>query len=379
MRVNTNVSAINTLRRLDASGRALSKSIGRLSSGFRINQASDDAAGLGIANKMRADIRSLQQAGRNAEQATSLLQVAEGAAQTIQSILERMKELATQAGSDNTDSSGRTSIDAEFSKLSEEITRIVETTQFQGSYLLNGTMGATVDAASTVGTGVTGYVGATISGTESGQTFSIAAAANGTDATQTDVTISNGGLAQTITVGDGAASYDFDAFGITLEFDSAFDASDAAGGLQLDGQTVVTGTGSTEFMVSSSGNYTNAIDGDLVSVEGLDLTLTTLGISASSLADRDDAQAALTAIDSAIAAVSTTFGEIGAAQNRIEYARSNTTIAVENFQAAESVIRDADMAFEVTQMTKYQVLQQAGTAVLAQANQTTQGVLSLLR
>ncbi len=377
MRVNTNVSAINTLRRLDASGRALSKSIGRLSSGFRINQASDDAAGLGIANKMRADIRSLQQAGRNAEQATSLLQVAEGAAQTIQSILERMKELATQAGSDNTDSAGRTSIDAEFSKLSEEITRIVETTQFQGSYLLNGTMGATVDAASTVGTGVTGYVGATISGTESGQTFSIAAAANGTDATQTDVTISNGGISQTLTMADGTGTYDFSAFGITLEVDSAFDAS--VDGLVFDSQTVVTGTGSTEFMVSSSGNYADAIDGDLVSVDGLDLTLSTLGISASSLADRDDAQTALTAIDSAIATVSTTFGEIGAAQNRIEYARSNTTIAVENFQAAESVIRDADMAFEVTQMTKYQVLQQAGTAVLAQANQTTQGVLSLLR
>jgi flagellin len=106
---------------------------------------------------------------------------------------------------------------------------------------------------------------------------------------------------------------------------------------------------------------------------------TGLNIDLVTLATRDGAQAGLTSIDDAIAVVSSVFGDIGAAQNRIEYARSNTNITVENFQAAESVIRDADMAFEVTQMTKYQVLQQAGTAVLAQANQTTQGVLSLLR
>ena len=377
MRINTNVSSINTLRQLNQSSAGLSKAIGRLSSGFRINQASDDAAGLGIANKMRADIRSLQQAGRNAEQATSLLQVAEGAAQTIQSILERMKELATQAGSDNTDDAGRGSIHSEFGKLSEEITRIVQTTQFQGSYLLNGTMGSEVDAASDVGTGVTGFVGTSLSGTAAGETFTIAAAANAGDATQTDVTISNGGISQTLTMADGTGTYDFTAFGISLEVDSAFDAS--VDGLVFDGQDVQTTAGATEFMVSSSGNYDDAIDGDLVAVTGMDLTLATLGIDADVLNTVDGARAALTNIDAAIATVSDTFGQIGAAQNRIEYARSNTSITVENFQAAESVIRDADMAYEVTQMTKFQVLQQAGTAVLAQANQTTQGVLSLLR
>ena len=377
MRINTNVSSINTLRQLNQSSAGLSKAIGRLSSGFRINQASDDAAGLGIANKMRADIRSLQQAGRNAEQATSLLQVAEGAAQTIQSILERMKELATQAGSDNTDDAGRGSIHSEFGKLSEEITRIVQTTQFQGSYLLNGTMGSEVDAASDVGTGVTGFVGTSLSGTAAGETFTIAAAANAGDGTLTDVTISNGGISQTLTMADGTGTYDFSAFGISLEVDSAFDAS--VDGLVFDGQDVQTTAGATEFMVSSSGNYDDAIDGDLVAVTGMDLTLATLGIDADVLNTVDGARAALTNIDTAIGTVSDTFGQIGAAQNRIEYARSNTSITVENFQAAESVIRDADMAYEVTQMTKFQVLQQAGTAVLAQANQTTQGVLSLLR
>jgi len=361
MRVNTNVSAINTLRQLDASGRALGKSIGRLSSGFRINSASDDAAGLGIANKMRADIRSMQQAGRNAEQATSLLQVAEGAAQTIQSILERAKELATQAGSDNTDSAGRASIHAEFTKLSEEITRIVNTTEFQNAKLLDGTMGAGV---STDVAGA-GFVQTTLSGTGAG-TYTVAHAADG------NVTLSNGGLTQTIATVDGAGSYNFDAFGVTIEVDSAYDASAQV----FDGDSVVVTGSDSSFMVSSSGAYTGD---DLVAVSGMDLTLATLGINADNLTTAAGARTALTNIDVAIATVSTTFGQIGAAQNRIEYARSNTVIAVENFQAAESVIRDADMAFEVTQMTKFQILQQAGTAVLAQANQSTQGVLSLLR
>jgi flagellin len=362
MRVNTNVSAINTLRQLDASGRALGKSIGRLSSGFRINTASDDAAGLGIANKMRADIRSLQQAGRNAEQATSLLQVAEGAAQTIQNILERMKELATQAGSDNVDSAGRTSIHAEFTKLSEEITRIVNTTEFQNAKLLDGSMGGAVTADLS---GV-GFDATAINGTQAGD-YDVTHAADGT-VTFTDAD----GHAESIVTVDGAGSYTFEVFGITVTTDASYVAADAA----FDGQTFTVAGTDSEFMVSSSGAY----DGDdLVTVTGMDLRLATLGIDASDLSDRDLAQAALAAIDTAIGTVSSVFGDIGAAQNRIEYARSNTVITVENFQAAESVIRDADMAFEVTQMTKFQILQQAGTAVLAQANQTTQGVLALLR
>ena len=114
MRVNTNIASVNTLRQLGNTNRALGKAFGRLSSGFRINSAGDDAAGLGIANKLRADIRSLQQASRNAEQGTSLLQVAEGAGQVVQGILERMKELATQSASDNTTADGRAKIQAEF-------------------------------------------------------------------------------------------------------------------------------------------------------------------------------------------------------------------------------------------------------------------------
>jgi flagellin len=142
----------------------------------------------------------------------------------------------------------------------------------------------------------------------------------------------------------------------------------------MDGDVVVTGS-TTQFMVSSSGDYTGQ---DLISVNSMDMTVVTLGIDASTLASNTGARAALTDIDAAISVVSGVFGDIGAAQNRMEFSRNNVDVAVENFMAAESVIRDADMAYEVSVMTKYQILQQAGTAVLAQANSAPQSILSLL-
>src|SRR5690606_22157884 len=138
MRINTNVASLNSNRVLQLTNTAVARTLGRLSSGYRINRSADDAAGLGIANKLRADLRSLRQAARNAEQANAVLQIAEGAVQSIQSIVERMKELATQAASANTDADGRTRIDAEFQALIKEIDRIVETTKFQDTRLLDG-------------------------------------------------------------------------------------------------------------------------------------------------------------------------------------------------------------------------------------------------
>src|SRR5690606_28991509 len=141
MRINTNVAAINTHRALTVTNDKLGKALGRLSTGFRINRAADDAAGLGIANQLRATTRALQQATRNAEQANSMLQIMEGAAGKVEAILERMKELATQAASDNVDAQGRARTDEEFQALRQESDRIVSTTKFQGQALLNGTLG----------------------------------------------------------------------------------------------------------------------------------------------------------------------------------------------------------------------------------------------
>ena len=138
MRINTNISSLATQRTLSQTESAVSKSMQKLSSGFRINRASDDAAGLGIANKLRAETRAMTQASRNAEQANSLLQISEGSVSSVQNILERMKELATQSASDNVDTNARLRINKEFTDLRTEITRTVQTTKFQGNTLIDG-------------------------------------------------------------------------------------------------------------------------------------------------------------------------------------------------------------------------------------------------
>ncbi len=372
MRINTNVSALNTLRTLGTTGKEFAKSVGRLSSGYRINRAADDAAGLGIANQMRADLRSMRQASRNAEQAGSLLQVAEGAAQTVSQIVDRMKELATQAASDNVDSSGRTRINGEFADLRAEITRVVDTTKFQGSTLLNATLGNTVDLADAATTldAAAGFSSAVATGAVA-DTYTVSQ-----DDGEVTLTNSSGSLTQVVTVtAGGAQDIVFDKFGITISTHANFEITD--GDENLAGDLVVAGSG-TSFLVSSSAQYA-AGSADNVALATMDLTVSTLGIGGDSLATKTGAQTALAHLDTAIGKISDVFADIGAAQNRIEYAQQANDAAVENVAAAESVIRDVDMAAEVTQMTKYQILQQAGTAMLAQANQAPQNVLSLLR
>jgi flagellin len=369
MRINTNVSALNTQRALSLSNAAAAKQIGRLSSGFRINKAADDAAGLGIANKLRAEVRSLRQAGRNAEQGTSMLQVMEGATTQIASILDRMKELATQAnsatsGADN--GAGKTQLQAEFSALRSELDRIVSTTTFNGQTLLAGGFGTYVDTSSAILAAGTDVYGATVNGTAAG-TYSVS------NATAGSYTISRSGVSQTIAVGtDGAQDVNFSTFGITLKLDRNYTAA----GTNAAANLVVAATASGAFMVSSSAQYAGS---DLVSVSAVDVDATTLGISTDTLVTASGAQTALANLDTAIGLVNTAVGTIGAAQNRLDYAFKNVQTTVENTAAAESTIRDADMAAEVTELSRVQILQQAGTAMLAQANQAPQNILQLLR
>ncbi len=370
MRINTNAAALNSQRILGQTGMSVTKSIGRLSSGFRINRAADDAAGLGIANKLRADTRALRQAARNAEQATSLLQVAEGATQTVQNIVDRMKELAMQSASDNVNDTDRGLIQDEFAQLQGEITRIVTTTKFQAATLLNGTLGNQADlaaAGTTLDTAV-GFSAVRLSGTLA-DTYTVSQTAGAVTLTN-----STGSLSQTVTVlAGGAQSINFDAFGVTIDTSASFDI----GTPNLAGDVVVAG-GNTSFLVSSSGNY-GAGGADSVTITSLDLRLATLGLDASTLATKAGAQSALVNIDAAITTISGVFGDIGATQNRIDYATANVKTAIENFAAAESTIRDADMAAEMAEFTKNQILQQAGVAMLAQANAAPQLVLRLLQ
>ncbi|MGQ9694891.1 MAG: flagellin N-terminal helical domain-containing protein [Thermodesulfobacteriota bacterium] len=272
LRINTNVAALNAHRQLADTDARLSVSMERLSSGYRINKAKDDVAGLSIANKFRMEVRSLRMAQQNVSQATSMLQLAEGGAQKIEGIIERLKELATLAASDNTDDNGRTSLNAEAGKLLSEIDRIANDTKYSGTAMLNAAVSFTFQ----VGSGNT----------------------TGEDRI-------------TVTTSDGLLSND-------------------------------------------------------------------LGLNSLSLTSVASAQSALDSIDNALTSVNTILGEIGAAQSRLEFASANLAITVENISASESTIRDVDMAFEVVNFTKNQILMQAGTAMLAQANMAPQNILALL-
>ena len=380
MRINTNVTAMNTLRQLSRTATSFSRSVGRLSSGFRINSAADDAAGLGIANKIRSDVRSMRQAGRNAEQANSVLQIAEGATQTISAIVDRLKELATQAASDNVDDSGRGRIKSEFDGLKAEINAIASTTKFQGKTLIDGNFGTSLDtnaANSTALASGKGVFTATLSGAATGN-YTIGDGASG------EVTLTFGGTTQTITgLSGGKQSLNFSQFGVTLETTADFTVTDgtATGSAKTTIIQVDAGSNGGSFLVRSSGAYTTT---DLVTLNTVDLTTGTTGLSLDGITLTGNGtaaewQAAMTVLDSAVGVVNTAFSDLGSVQNRIEYAMTNTISAAENLLAAESVIRDVDMAAEVTEMTKFQILQQAGVAMLAQANQAPQQILSLLR
>jgi flagellin len=257
IRINTNIEALNAQRNLSATGLQFGKSVEKLSSGLRINRAADDAAGLAISEKLRSQVRGLNQAGRNAQDAISMVQTAEGALNEVHSMLQRIRELAVQYANGTVDSDSQASIQSEVDELQSAISDIAAQTKFNGVDLLTG--GADVDF----------QVGA-----DAGQTL-------------------------TVTFGDVDTS--------------ALDVSDIA------------------------------------------------------------------SVDTEIIAISTLRGTFGASQNRLEHTVSSISVAAENLAASESRIRDLDVAQEMVMFTKTQILQQAGVAILAQANQAPQSILALLR
>lgn len=369
--INTNSAAMNTQRVLAGHSRNFAQSVGRLSSGFRINRAGDDAAGLGIANRLGADVRGLRQAARNAEQGISMLQVAEGGAQQVQSILERMKELASQSASAN--SGSRTVLNQEFTALRSEIGRIVDATAFQGNKLLNGSFGNSFDAAnSTIDANAAVQISTLDTNGAAAGTFTIAKV----DATTLSIT--DGTTTENVTVAStGVQTVSFAQFGVSFETGVGFDISGNNNSFSANNSLVVAqGTGGS-FLVSSSGAYTTT---DLVSVGQIDLGTgaTGLNIASNDLTTQANAQTALTALDTAIDTVSSSLADIGTAMNRIDFARTNAEVTIENYAAAEGVIRDADIAAETTNFAKLGIQQQAATAMLAQANAAPQLLLSLL-
>lgn len=278
MRINHNIAALNTYRQLSSNGANASKNMEKLSSGLRINKAADDAAGLAISEKMRGQIRGLDQAQRNSQDGISMLQTADGALQEAQNVLQRMRELAVQASNDTNQDDEREALQTETDELVKQLENIRDFTKFNGQELLKGTIAAET-------------------------TFQVGANASET---------------------------------FTVAFTSA--------------------------------------------TEGIDLTteLTTLG-TLDLETDTDSAQTAITSIDTMIQNISKGRATLGAAQNRLEYSLNISSNTSENLTAAESRIRDVDMAKEMMHFTKNNILSQAAQSMLAQANQQPQGVLQLLR
>jgi flagellin len=375
LRIQNNIEALNAHKNLLISSTNLSKSLERLSSGFRINRAADDAAGLAISQQFRADIASFKVASRNTAEANSLLQTAEGSLDNIGNMLTRLKELATQASSANAGSNlGK--IDAEAQKLIEEMERIATSTEYAGSALIDGSFGVTLDGASTCVVGTNGFAGAT--GMQAGATYTLTVAA-GADATHWDMTLADAdGNSQFLNeVAEPAAGFTkdvyFNSLGVTV---SVTDALAAFAG----GTIVGSATGNADFQVGTENQTDNQISISLGNARTT--TLGTIGgganaVSTIDLSSATTAKTALTTVNDAISDLATIRGDIGAAQNRLTYSASNLATTIENVTAAESVIRDVDMAAEMTNFTKNQILMQAGTAMLAQANMAPQNVLSL--
>jgi flagellin len=378
MKIASNSAAATAQRNLHASEMSQEQQIGKLSSGYRLNKASDDAAGLGIANKLRADSRSLAVATRNASQATSLVQIAEGATTTIASMLDRMKELATQSASDSVTNSDRTKLNAEFVALRSEIDRITESTRYQGQQLLKGTYGVSVDLASSTIDGAAGSgisatgAGITLVGVQASTTYTI------TDAAGTGISMSAtvGGsvVTQALTQSSatGAQSLNFDKLGIQLSLDTG--TTDTG----LNTRTIVTSAAAGGRFIVGAGATVGEDNIDL-SLGDLTSAASGLALASNSLTSRSNAETAIGALNSAIDAVNTLVGTIGAAQNRLDYASRNLSSLIENLGGAESTIRDADIGHEMITFTRSQILQQAGTAMLAQANSAPQTVLKLLQ
>jgi flagellin len=386
MQINTNVSALNSYRNLSNTQNDLSKSLEKLSSGLRINRAADDAAGLAISEGLRSQVGGLKVAARNAQDGISVIQTAEGGLTETHSILQRLRDLAVQAGNDSNNAESRTAITTEATELVSELDRISKTTNFNGTKLLDGTagtmkfqVGADGDASSQIGVNMGAAnvsAVATALSTGTGSTFAF-------DNTATLDTLVVSALDET--GGSEVASATVDLSGVKLSGGAT--AAEVAGDLDA----VISALNSDKnFSKNFSANKNDAgelviasTSGNIVDVAGnstgTGFTGGTEGTAGTLKFDTAaNAQAAITAIDTQITAVSTARSNLGAVQNRFESTINSLNVSAENLTAAESRIRDTDMASEMVNYTRANILSQAGTAMLAQANQSNQGVLQLL-
>ncbi|MEO7244737.1 MAG: flagellin [Rubrivivax sp.] len=398
MTINTNVITLTAQRNLASSQNTLATSMQRLSSGLRVNSAKDDAAGLAIAERMNATVRGLNVAARNANDGISLAQTAEGSLGKIGDMLQRMRELAVQSSNATNSTDDRKALQAEVSQLRDEINRVAKNTSFNGAKLLDGSFSA-----------ATFQVGA-----NSGETITVAALTDASAAglskvvygTDTIVTGTAGQVSTLTEISNGSLKLTVAGTTYTLG-----DLSEARSGEERLGQVVeainrlTSDTGVTAFLKkNANGTYdmevrSSKLDaaGSAVAVVGVGFALATTGFTAVglsiannaatsaagiddlSVSTAQDSWLAITQIDDALDQVNSARATLGAVQSRFENAVSNIMIQAENTSAARGRIVDADFAQETAALSKAQILQQAGTAMVAQANALPQQVLQLLR
>jgi flagellin-like hook-associated protein FlgL len=392
LRVNNNIAALNAYRNLSVTDGQMSKSLEKLSSGFRINRAADDAAGLAISEGLRSQIGGLKVAVRNTQDGISVVQTAEGALTETHSILQRMRDLSVQASNDGgLNPEAKKNVQSEISQLKSELDRIATTTTFNGKKLLDGSFAATFQVGSNGGQTIAVNIGSTGKGMD----------ATGLGVSGVDVT-GAGSLTVTTTgaISDDQGTPTAGKIVVGGDFSAAATFDTLKGSVTYNGKTF--DLGSVQYLASDTQsqrltklqNATNAALGTtgtpwtVTGTASIDFTGAVPAASSTAadgarltptFAQASGASGAIDLIDTAIKAVSTQRADLGAIQNRFDHTINNLNVAVENLTASESRIRDADMAQEMVQFTRNQILSQAGTAMLAQANQASQGVLSLLR
>jgi flagellin len=392
--INTNVSSLNSQRHLNNSSNALADTTEKLSSGMRINSASDDAAGMQIADRFTSQIDGLDQASRNANDGISLAQTAEGAMEEVTNNLQRIRELSVQAANDTNSEDDLASIQSEIDELTEEINRVANQTDFNGTKLLDGSFSGALfqvgaDSGQTIQIGSiadsnTDVLGdttfssgtSTITAATSGVTSGVATASglltgvivNYANADGTSGTLTLDDIE--IEVGDDVNEVIAQAFNAQQDITGVHASIDDSGNLQLE--SIIAGRSFTTTAGASSGSASTLAA--VTSAQEASVQMNDIDVS-----DYTGAARAIEIVDAALSEISASRGELGAVQNRFDSTVASLSTTSENLSSARSRIQDTDYASETAELSRTQILQEAGTSMLAQANSSTETVLTLLQ
>ncbi len=383
--VQTNNAAMTALKNLNANNMAMNKSLNRLSSGFRVNNAADDASGYAVSSKLDAQTQRLKAASLNATQAQAMTKMADAGVNEIQNMVVRLETLATQAASaNNAGELGK--LDAERIKLESAIDKIAGSTNYNGVSLLDGTAGVTASSTDFLvseGLSAVSTNGAAASTTFTAYLVEASGTATGTFGAGDKITLTDGTTTQTVAVptlptGQSTSTVSFGDLGITLTINSALSGQTtnaANAGTTTAIGTITTSAGSSSsFQVGADNSANNRVTLDLTK----SYTTTGLGLTGD-LTTQANAQTYIDTAKTALNKLVNQRADLGATQNQVAFIQSNLATSIEQTTASVSSIRDADMAAEMADFTKNKILAQAGTAMLAQANQAAQNVMTLFR